>query len=119
MDLRKVEKLPQKYKDIVSAYISTAQRLFPKDDLYFMIGDLIKHLCLIYYHLRIDSSILSEQEQDAFFDLLKANNKSFDTYEWKLLYQISGGLSEENGNKSKMRQLIKYMVKKILFAYLK
>ena len=89
VDLRKVDKIGQKYKDTVFGYISDAQRLFPPDNPYFIIADLIKHLCLLYYYLTFETSILTEQEQEEFFNLLNTNNKFLEQYEWKLIHQIS------------------------------
>ena len=88
LNLRKVAKIGQKYKDIVFGYIHRIQLLFPDDNNYFNIVDLIKFLCLLYYHDSIfESEILTEIEQSDFFELLSQNEKHFQHYEWKLIYK--------------------------------
>ena len=90
MELAKVHKINQKYKDIVFRYIDEAQTLFPKDNAHFIIADLIKHLCLLYYYSVFQSSILTDKEQQEFLNLLSQNNKNLELYEWNLIYSSSG-----------------------------
>ena len=92
MDLRKVKKIRQRDKDIVYGYIKIAQLLFrdAPDNPYYIINQLIQDLCLLYFHLFIESKILSDNEIDSFMKLLRDNDKpEFDHYEYKLIYRSS------------------------------
>ena len=89
IDLKKVAIINQKYKDIVFGFTRAAQSVFPGDNPYFNIVDLIKYLCLLYYYNLFDSKILTDKEKDDFFQLLSKNNKDFDDYQWNLLYRAS------------------------------
>lgn len=86
MDLKRVNRIGQKYKDITNGYLKIAQALFHVDNSYFNIVDLIKHIILLYYHHLFESKILSEEEQDKFITFLKTNNKHITNYEWELIY---------------------------------
>eukprot|EP01084_Bolivina_argentea_P053593 98378_1 len=90
LDLRKVEKIGLKYKQIVFGYINRAQTLFLSENPYFNIVDLIKHICLLYYYNVFESSILTEKEREDFLELLNKSNKYLDNYEWKLIYSATG-----------------------------
>ena len=59
-----------------------------KENPYFIIPQLIQDLCLLFYHLLIDTKILTDSDQDLFLDLLSTNNKFIGT-EWTLLYRKS------------------------------
>ena len=91
-DFKPIASIDQKYVDIVFGYVRSIQSLFPVDDNpYYVIAQLIKHLCLLYYHNAINSSILSSQEESDFLALLK-KKKSLDhlsDFSWKLLYRKS------------------------------
>lgn len=87
-DLKRVSKIGQKYKDIVYGFIHKAQSLYPNEP-YFNIADLIKHLCLLYFHQIMDTKILTDQEQQIFMNLLEKNKKNFDNYIWNLIWRGS------------------------------
>ena len=89
MDLKKVNKISQKYMDIVNGYTHRAQSLFPDDNSYFNIVDLIKHMILLYYFSLFDSDILFGTEQDKFLSFLTENGKNITKYPWKLLCKSS------------------------------
>ena len=77
MHLKRVANIQQEYIDIVLSYIRRIQSLFPVDDNpYYIIAQLIKNLCLLYFHNAIDSSILTWKEESDFIALLK-NKKVF------------------------------------------
>lgn len=88
MDLRFVEKIDQLNKDIVFGFIRESQLLFPSDNPYFNIVNLIKHICLLYYFRTFDSKILSESEQWEFLDLLSRQNKDLGV-KFNLIYRLS------------------------------
>ena len=74
---RKIDNL--RHTDIVFGYVHRAQQLFPKNNVYYHLVDLIKHLCLLYYHSSFTSSILSEKECDEFLPQLKECLDAFST----------------------------------------
>ena len=87
MDLKKVARIPQKYRDLVKGYTRKAQTLFPDDSSYYNIVDLIIHLILLYFYHFIESQLLSEDEKDKLLDLLIQNDKSsFVDSSWKLIF---------------------------------
>ena len=87
LDLKGVNKISQKYKDIVNGFIKKVQSSLPSDNTYFNVVDAIKHLILLYYFSLFESDILFGQEQDKFLSLLQENNKIIAKHPWKLLYQ--------------------------------
>ena len=68
-------------------YLRSAASLLPKDNTYYNIVDLIKHIILLYFYSLFESNILSDEDQQKFLKLLKDNNKSMANYnyEWKLI----------------------------------
>ena len=96
-DFKKVKNFRQRDKDIVYGFIKEIQCLFPKDDSYYNIHDLIKYLCLLYFHHIIDSKLLTDEEQTMLMKLFRDHDKTgFDELEWKLIYRASeDGLSEK------------------------
>lgn len=95
---KKAENIRQKDKDIVYGFIRRVQDLFPKDNSYYIVSDLINHLCLLYFHHVIESELLTDDEQTIFMKLLRDNDKlGFDEKEWKLIYRASeNGLNEKD-----------------------
>ena len=91
MDLKRVTNIEQKYVDIVFGFIKQAQLLFPEDNPYYNIADLIKHICLLYFYNAIDSSILTNEEESQFLSLLKKQGSldHLNDYSWNLLYRKS------------------------------
>ena len=92
MDLKRVNRISQKHKDIVFGYIKQVQSLLPPDNAFFNIVSLIQHLILLYYSLTFASKILNEDEREKFLNLLQANDKIIVDYPWKLIFD-----SEEDG----------------------
>ena len=80
IDLKQVKNIHQQIKDIVYGYIKNAQLLFDNidDNPYFIIAQLIKDICLIYYHEPLNTKLLTQMEI-----------KSFINVEYKLLYRLS------------------------------
>ncbi len=102
VEFKKIANIRQKDKDIVNGFIKEVQTLFPEDNPYYIIADLIKHLCLLYFHHKINSKLLTDEEQTIFMKLLRDNNKfGFDEYEWKLIYRASNDGLDENIAKEK------------------
>ena len=91
MDLKRVNKISEKYKDVVNGYTHRVQCLFPKDNAYYNIVDVIKHIILLYYFSfsLFESDLLFGQEQDEFFSFLSKNGKNITQYPWKLLCKSS------------------------------
>eukprot|EP01084_Bolivina_argentea_P024508 45671_1 len=87
VELHKVARIGQKYKDIVFGYVRKAELLLPSGNPYFNVVDLVKHLCLLYYYCMIESSILTDEQSSDFLELLEKNNKYLGTHEWKLIYR--------------------------------
>ena len=89
MDLKRVASIDQKYIDIVFGFINHAQLLFPTNNPYYTIADLIKHLCLLYFYNNINSTILTNEEESQFLFLLKKQGSldHLDNYSWNLLYR--------------------------------
>ena len=87
MDLKRVNKINQRYKDIVIGYIKQVQILLPQNNAYYNIGHLINHIILLYYYHVFDSEILSDEDQFELLDLLKKNNKEIANFTPKLLYR--------------------------------
>ena len=85
MDPNKVNEIPQKYKDTVYGFIKTAQSLFPADNPYFNIVDLIMHIILLYYYHIFDSNILNDTEKETLLRLFKTNGKSIVNHPWTLI----------------------------------
>lgn len=86
MDLKRVNKISQRYKNIVSGFIRRYQRQLPKESAYYNISDLINHLILLYYYKIFETKILSDTEQEEFLNLLTENKKSIANDHWKLIF---------------------------------
>ena len=86
MDLKRVGKIRQKYKDIIKGYVRKVQSMFTEDKAYYNIVDLIKHIILLYYYRTFESKILTDDEQEEFMDFLTRNSKRIVDYSWKLIF---------------------------------
>ena len=86
MDLKRVNKIGQKYKNIIAGFCRRIQISLPQDSVYFNIADLIKHLILLYYYPILKSKILTDEEQEKFIIFLKSNNKDIMNCSWKLIF---------------------------------
>ena len=87
MDLKRVNRIGQTYKDIVFGFIRRLQHQYPSDNPFFIADDLIKHTILLYFVTKlIESSILTEDEHDEFLNFLSQNNKPIVDYPLKLIY---------------------------------
>ena len=101
-EFKSLTNVRQKDKDIVNGFVKEVQILFPKNNPYYNIPDLIKHLCLLYFHHVIPSKLLTKEEQSILMKLLRDHKKSelYDKYEWKLIYRASrDGLNEDIAKK--------------------
>lgn len=97
MATTKSKKIRQKDKDIVSGYLKQVQLLFPPQNAYYNIVDLISNLILIYYSITFETEILNDKLQEEFISFLSANNKIIAEYSWELLYKsVKNGLDRKN-----------------------
>ena len=89
ISFQKVKKIPQRYKDIVYGWIKDIQSIFPCDNPYFTIVQLVQDLCLLYFSAIIDTQILTDNEQMILYDMVnkQLNNKYHS--EWVLLFRAS------------------------------
>ena len=74
MDLKRVTKIQQRYKDIVNGFVKKSQNLLPSDNAYYNIVDFIKHIILSYYHLIFESNLVNDDQKIKFLKLLEDNN---------------------------------------------
>ena len=67
------------------------QQIFPwQDHSYYIIAQLIQDWCLLYFHMFIDTKILTIDGTDSFLTLLTSNGiKDIIDREWKLIYRKS------------------------------
>ena len=71
---QKIKSCNQRDKDIVYGYIKRVQTILPHEqNPYFIIVQLIQNLILLYFHNRIDSKLLTEDEQYKLFKLFRDN----------------------------------------------
>ena len=73
VDLKQVMNIHQQIKDIVYGYIKNAQSLFDNFDdnpRHFIIAQLIKDICLIYYHEVLDTKSLTQMEIKSFIKIV-------------------------------------------------
>ena len=91
VDLKKVSRIDQRRKDIVFGFIKNIQSTFPHNKAYYNADGLIKYLCLLYYVICIDSSIITDEQSDEFLKLIKEKEAIKNIYdrEWNLLYRLS------------------------------
>ena len=89
LDLKKVSKISQRYRDIVNGYIKEVQQLFPTANAYYNIVDLIQHCILLYFYQQFESKILTDDEQEIFRNLFIDNDKAIIDESWKLIYRRS------------------------------
>ena len=94
MDLKRVSKIHPRYTEIINGYTRQVQAMFPDDNSYYNIVDLIKHIILLYYYCLFESKILSDDEQEKFTQFLQQNNKNIIDFQWKLIFD-----SQEDGLK--------------------
>ena len=97
IDFKRVRKIPQKYKDIVHGYIKRVQVIFPEDNPYFTIVELIQDLCLLYFCHMIDSKILTNDEHIKLYDMVNTQLKNKFKGEWMLLFRATrDGFARKN-----------------------
>ena len=86
IDLKRVKKISQKYKDITYGYLRRMQKMFPNDNPYFTIDQLIQDLCLLYFTKSIVTKILTHDEQIKLYEMVDDHtNHKFD--DWELLFR--------------------------------
>ena len=88
-DLRLVKTIGQREKDTVYGYIKPIQAMFPLDNPYFTIDQLIQDLCLLYYRTVIDTKILTNTEQTALIDMINTHTQNKYNSHWELLFRGS------------------------------
>ena len=75
-DFQKVKNRNQRDKDIVYGYIKTVQStLSHQQNPIFIIVRLIQNLILLYFHNKIDSKLLTDDEQAKLWKLFEENTK--------------------------------------------
>ena len=125
MDFKRVNKINQKYKDIVNGFTNKVQETLPDNNSYFNIVDMIKHIILLYYYQLFETDLLTNQEQEELIELFKSNGKLIIDYPWISLYRSKkDGLSRNNfvdkvHNKQCILLLIKLEQKCIIGGYTK
>ena len=73
---QKVKACNQRDKDIVYGYIKRIQSILPHEqNSYFIIVQLIQNWILLYFHNRIDTELLTDDEQNKLFKLFEDNTK--------------------------------------------
>ena len=82
LQLKRVDKIGQKYKNIVNGFVKQVQSELPSDNIYYNIVDLIKYMILLYYHAIFDSNLLTETEQDKLLDLFQKYNEEIVNNSW-------------------------------------
>ena len=88
-ELKVVKTIGQKEKDIVYGYIKPIQAMFPPDNPYFTIDQLIQDLCLLYYRTVIDTEILTNTEQTTLIEMINNHTNNKYNPHWKLLFRGS------------------------------
>ena len=84
-DFKIVKEIQQKDKDIVYEYMRMMQEMFPSDNAYFTIVQLIQHLCLLCFWAVIDSKILTDDEAIQLFEMVSKHRECQSS--WELLYR--------------------------------
>ena len=67
--------ISNRHKNIVHGFINKVQKLFPNDNAYYIIVELIKNMILFHYSIIIESNLLPHDEVDKLYNLLTDNNK--------------------------------------------
>ena len=90
VDFKKVKRTGQRDKDIVYGYIKQMQLMFPEDNTYFTIVQLIQDLCLLYFCKVINSKILTDNEGIKLMEMVDNHrNTKYNNGEWKLLFRAT------------------------------
>ena len=94
----KLQNIRQKDKDIVSGFAKQAQLLFPDENAYYNIVELIQILIVVYYSATFDTEILNDDtEQEKFTSFLSENKKITPDSSFKLLYRsLRDGLNKKS-----------------------
>ena len=88
-DFRNVKSIRQRDKDIVYGYMKRIQLIFPMNNPYYTINQLIQDLCLLYFHAIIDTNILSQSEQIKLIEMVSIQTQYKFHDNWKLLFRAS------------------------------
>ena len=89
IDFKQVKQSNQRDKDIVYGYMKQIQCLFPGDNPYFTIVQLIQDLCLLYYRVVIDTKILTDDETQKLLEMVNDHTNNIYKGCWKLLFRAS------------------------------
>ena len=100
-EFHRVKHCNQRNKDIVYGYIKTAQSIFPHtQNPYFIIDVLIENMILLYFHISMESKILTDDEQYKLFEMLQQHtNDKFKallrTKAFNLIYSMDSDTDKE------------------------
>ena len=72
---------------MVTGFIKDAQTLFPSDNPYYNIVELIQHLIMLYFDQMFESKSLNDDEKDKLLQLLHADDKYIANCSWELIYE--------------------------------
>ena len=89
VDFKQVKRINQRNKDIVYGYIKQFQQLFPEDNPYYTIVQLIQDICLLYFTILIESKILTDEEKIKLMEMVNNHTNNKFNGEWKLLFRGS------------------------------
>ena len=60
----------QRDKDIVYGWIKQVQTVFPMDNSHYTIVQLIQDLILLFFHIAMDTKILTDEEEKKLFEMV-------------------------------------------------
>ena len=89
VDFKKVRKFGQKDKDIVYGFLKRMQSMFPTDNPYYIIVQLIQDLILLYFGIVIDTKVLKDEEQRELFEMVNSHTNNEYNGDWKLIFQAT------------------------------
>ena len=99
-DLKRVKYIGSKDKNIVYGYMKRHQQIFPHNNPYFTIVQLIQDLCLLYFHQMLNTTILTDDEQIKLLEMVHNHTNSKYKHDWKLLFRGSrDGFTRDDSRK--------------------
>ena len=89
IDFKHIRSISQRDKDIVYGYMREMQSFFPDKNAYFIINRLIQDLTLLYFRVKLDTEILTAEEEIKLMQMVNDHLKSKynDGIIWKLLFR--------------------------------
>ena len=88
-DFKHVKRVNRRDKNIVYGFMRDIQLIFPENNTYYTLNQLIQDLCLLYFHTIIDSKILTEDEIGKLLDMIDKKYPNKIEHHWKLLFRGS------------------------------